>query len=383
MNPTDQSGLATTLDLSGRRVGPGEPCYIIAEAGSNHDGVLAQAHSLIDAAAAAGCDAVKFQVFRPEELVSRTAPHAAYLRGMIGVEGTIFDLFTSMAIDRSWLPGLAAHARARSIHFLATPFDTEAVDTLVGEDVNVPALKNASAELWHLPLLRHAAETGRPLIISTGMADLDDVRDAVETAIAAGSKSLALLHCTVRYPAPAEGMNLRALTVLRETFGVPVGLSDHSEGGWAPIAAVTLGASIVEKHFTLSRKLRGPDHAFAMEPNELRDLVGAIRATEEGLGDGRKVRRECEEEIYAISRRNLVASTNLRRGDVLREHDLAILRSQLGLAPKHKAAAIGRRLVRDVPAGHPITWDDLEGTTPLVGQSTKASSTEGEMGSSP
>lgn len=355
-----ERSLAPVLDIGGRPVGKGHPCYIVAEAGSNHDGELGQALALIDAAADARCDAVKFQVFRPEDLVTRTAPHARYLEGTIPEGRSIFDLFATTAMDRSWLPRLAAHSRTRRIHFLATPFDLEAIDLLVAHGVEVPAIKNASAELWHLPLIRRAAATGRPLLISTGMGDLDDVADAVGAAMDAGATEIALMQCTVRYPAPAEDMNLTAMAALRTRFGTPVGLSDHSLGTWAPIAAVALGANIVEKHFTLSRALPGPDHAFAIEPGELAQMVRDIRATEASLGDGRKVRRPIEEEIYAISRRNLVTARPLRRGDMLAAADLAVLRSALGIAPKHFDELVGRRVTRDIAAGIPLAWDDLE-----------------------
>src|SRR5262249_54734623 len=280
---------SAAIDIGGRAVGPGAPCYVIAEAGSNHDGRLAQAMALIDAAAAAGCDAVKFQVFRPQDLMTPHGPRARYLDGLLG-ERSLYELFASTAIDRTWLPRLAAHCRMRRIHFLATPFDRDAVDRLIAPGVNVPAIKNASSELWHLPLIRHAARSGRPLLLSTGMATMADVEDASVAAPAAGASQLALFQCTVAYPPPAEAVNLRAMRTLVERFGVPVGLSDHSPGTWAAVAAVALGANLVEKHLTLSRALPGPDHPFALEPPELATMVADIRATEQALGDGRKIR---------------------------------------------------------------------------------------------
>lgn len=331
---------------------------MVAEAGSNHNGDLELAFELIHAAADAGCDAVKFQVFSADRLMSRTGPTAAYLRDALG-RRTLFDLFSSTQIDRSWLPVLADRSRERGIHFLATPFDIEAVDALVDKGVSVPAIKNASSELWHLPLIRSAAATGVPLLLSTGMADIGDVEDAVTAAKEGGARELCLLHCTVAYPTRPEGLNLRAMATLREHFGTPVGLSDHSTGTWAPVAAVALGADVIEKHLTISRSLEGPDHAFALEPTELGDLVVAIRATERSLGDGRKIRQSDEEEIYRIGRRNLVASRALTADAVVVDGDLDVLRSTLGIAPRDLPLVTGRRLRRDVEAGQALRWEDL------------------------
>lgn len=353
------SGFRGAIAIGGRTVGPGHPCYVIAEAGSNHDGRLDRAIALIDAAAAAGCDAVKFQVFRPEELMTRHGPRARYLDGLLG-ERSLYELFASTAIDRSWLAALAAHCRLRGVHFLATPFDMDAVDRLVAPAVDVPAIKNASSELWHLPLIRHAARSGRPLLLSTGMATMADIEDALAAATAAGATEVALFQCTVSYPTPAEAVNLRAIATLAARFGVPVGLSDHSPGTWAAVAAVALGASLVEKHFTLSRALPGPDHPFALEPAELGGMVADIRSTERALGSGQKRRHPVEEEVYAIGRRNLVAGRDLPAGSVLGAGDLVVLRSPLGIAPRDEARVVGRRLRVPLRAGDVLRWEVFE-----------------------
>jgi N,N'-diacetyllegionaminate synthase len=353
------SELPRGIRVAGRAIGEGHPCYVIAEAGSNHDGDLAVALALIDAAAEARCDAVKFQVFRPEELVARVVPHAPCLDGVVRPGQTLFELFGELAIDRAWLPTLAARARERRIHFLATPFDLAAVDELVAPSVDMPAIKTASAELGHLPLLAHAARTGRPLLVSTGMSTLAEVERALEAIAAAGAPPVALFHCTVLYPAPPGTVNLRAIDTLRAAFGVPVGLSDHTLGTWAPVAAVARGANLIEKHFTLSRARSGPDHPFAIEPHELAGMVEAIRATEAALGDGRKVRQPDEEPIYAIARRNLVAARDLRAGEALAAPDLLIVRSTLGIPPFERERVIGRLLTRDVAAGTPLQWSDF------------------------
>ena len=354
------AGLAATVVIGGRKVGPGCPTYVIAEAGSNHYGDLDVARRLIDAAAIAGCDAVKFQVFHPATLMSPTGQRASYLDRHLGGHTSLFELFESTAMDRDWLPLLAKHARERGIHLLATPFDVAAVAVLAGPDVAVPAMKNASSELWDLALVECEARTGLPLILSTGMAAIEDVEDAVQAATGMGARSICLLHCTVSYPTPAHAVNLRAMATLREHFGTPVGLSDHTLGIWASIAAVALGADLVEKHITLSRDNDGPDDAVSLEPTELNEMVARLRDTEASFGDGQKVRLEIEEEIFRIGRRNIVAVSDLRSGDRLESTSVAVLRSSLGIAPKYLNRVIGRTLAHDVRAGDPLTWSDLE-----------------------
>jgi sialic acid synthase SpsE len=351
--------LAAEIRLGARAVGPGHPCYVIAEAGSNHNGSLDLAHDLIDAAAAAGADAVKFQVFSAETLMVRDGPTATYLKEALG-EQTLFELFQTTAVDRSWLPLLAARSGQRGIDFLATPFDVRAVEDLIATDVGVVAMKNASSELWHAPLLEALARTQLPLLLSTGMADIDDVDHAVAAFTAAGGRELCLLHCTVCYPAPSESLNLQAITTLRERYGAPVGLSDHSTETWAAVAAVTLGANVIEKHFTLDRSLPGPDHGFALEPHALAEMVADIRQVEAALGDGVKRRQPSEEDIFLIGRRNLVMRHAAAAGDTISRDDLDVLRSPLGLSAFDLSSVVGHRLTRSVQEGDTLRWEDLD-----------------------
>lgn len=351
------------MEIAGRQIGPGHPCYIIAEAGSNHNGSFELALALVDAAADARCDAVKFQLFRAEDLVVPASPHAEYLDRSLG-ERTIFEHFKHAELDRSWVPAIAERCRARGIAFVATPFDLDAIDLLVSHEVSSPVLKMASCELWHDPLLRHAARTRLPLLLSTGMATIEDVADAVGAVREEQGGPICILQCTVRYPAPAESVNLRAMATMSDRFGVPVGLSDHTEGRWAAVASVALGASVIEKHFTLARTLPGPDHVFAIEPNELSAMVREIRATEAALGDGVKVRHPVEEEIYLLSRRNLVARRDLQPGDIVTDDDLVVLRSPLGIEPKRQREVVGRPVVEKVRAGTPMQWSHLGTRSP-------------------
>ncbi len=268
-------------------------CFVIAEAGSNHNGSLDNARRLIEVAADAGADAVKFQVFRARRMYPRTAGVSDYLGLPIPIYGVIEEL--EMPYD--WLPLLADECRAAGILFMATPFDEESADRI---DPFVGAHKIASHELTHTPLLEHVARKGRPVILSTGAADLMEVGEAVAALGAAGDPPLTLMQCTAAYPAPFAALQLRAIVTMREAFGLPVGLSDHSRDPFvAPVAAIALGAAAIEKHFTLSNDLPGPDHRFALEPPELDLMVEAIRHAELALGDGRKVIEPAERELHA------------------------------------------------------------------------------------
>jgi len=333
--------------------------YVIAEAGSNHDRKLDQAKQLIDAAAEAGADAVKFQAFNADRIVSRKGKLAEYLREKYGDEKTMNDLFRELELPREWLPELADYARQAGLDFLCTPFDLQAVDLLEAPDVNVPAHKIATFELWHLPLIAHAARTGKPLILSTGMAGLGDIEDALATVAAAGGEQVMLMHCIIGYPVPFESMNLRAMDTMRAAFGVPVGLSDHSSGIAMPIAAAARGAVCVEKHFTLSRDLPGPDHPFALEPDELKEMVAGIRAVEQALGTRRKQRARSENVFYVELRRSLFAAVDIPKGTKITKDMLTVLRPGAGLKPKYASAVIGRTAGADIAEHEPITWDKL------------------------
>ena len=317
-----------TLRIGGRAVGDGEPCFVIAEAGANHNRDLALARELIAVAAEAGADAVKFQTYSAETLYSKKTPRFSYLERLS--DQSTWDLVKAIELPREWQAELAAEATKRGLQFMSTPFDHRAVDELAA--LRVPAYKIASFEIVDLPLIEKAARVGRPMIISTGLADYEDIADAVAACRRAGNDQIALLQCASLYPAPPARINLRAMATRRQAFGAVVGLSDHTLGIHVAVASVAAGAAIVEKHYTMSRTLRGPDHPFAIEPNELADMVRQIRDVEAALGDGRKTGPASDElEMHAKARRN-PAHLRLRAFQPTRSGSVRVRRADIAVA---------------------------------------------------
>jgi sialic acid synthase SpsE len=345
------------VKIGDRPVGAGAPVYIIAEAGSNHDRDLDQARRLIDVAAAAGADAVKFQTFRADAIVAETTTRAKYLDDILPPGQTMSDLFRQLELPREWHAQLKVHAEDQGIDFISTPFDHEAVDLL--DDIGVKAFKVATYELWHLPLIRDIASRGKPIICSTGMANIAEVQAAVDTVAATGNDNLILLHCVVNYPPPFSDLNLRAIETMRAAFRVPVGYSDHSPGLLAPIVATTLGAAVLEKHFTTDRSRRGPDHRFALEPDELSAMVQAVRDTEAALGDGVKRMAAAEADLYVTARRSLFAARTIEAGTVLGEEDVAVLRPGTGIEVRDLPHVLGRTARRRIDRHEPLAWEML------------------------
>jgi pseudaminic acid synthase len=344
-----------TVRIGDRVVGGGAPVYVIAEAGSNHDRDLDQAKRLIDVAAEAGADAVKFQTFAADRIVAETTTRAKYLDDLLPPDKTMSDLFRELELPREWHAELFRHATDAGLDFLSTPFDFEAVDLL--DDLGVKAFKVASYELWHLPLIRAVASRGKPIICSTGMADLADVQDAVDTVASTGNDQLILLHCVVNYPPPFADLNLRAIQTMRAAFDVPVGYSDHSLGITAPVVATALGAAVIEKHYTLSRDLPGPDHKFAIEPDELTAMVRAIRDAHDALGTGIKRMAPAETDLYTTARRSLFAARDIAEGTVLTTDDIAVLRPGTGIEVRDLEKLVGRTSRRAIGRHEPLAWD--------------------------
>jgi len=341
--------------IGSRPVGPGHPTYVIAEAGANHNRDLGIARELIDVAADAGADAVKFQTYSGASLYSTKTPRFKYLAPITDKSPT--ELLEDISLPREWQPELASYARSKGLEFMSTPFDHAAVREL--DALDVPALKIASFEIVDLTLVRAAAETGRPLLISTGMAVLGEIEDALDAAREAGAPAVGLMQCTSVYPAPPETINLRSMATMERAFGLPVGLSDHSLGIAVPIAAGALGAAFVEKHYTLSREMTGPDHPFALEPDELRAMVSGIREAQAALGHGRKdgPTPEEREEMFTLGRRSLIATRDLAAGTVLEPDMITVKRPGFGIAPKFMDLVLGRPLKVDVEEDEILTWD--------------------------
>ena len=339
--------------------------FVIAEAGVNHNGSLELALRLVDAARAAGADAVKFQTFRAEDVVTPDAVTADYQRENTG-ESSQFEMIKKLELDEAAHAQVARHCRDRGIEFFSTPFSQEAVAMLVR--LGVQRLKLPSGEITNKRLLECAADTGLPLLMSSGMATLEEVTRAVQWIAARweagglpapGSGNLTLLHCTSAYPAPPESLNLRALTTLAHATGLPVGYSDHSQGLEAALAAVALGATVIEKHLTLDKALPGPDHRASADPAEFAAMVKGIRVVESMLGDGVKQPQPIEQNTRDVARRSLVVLRDLPRGHLLCDEDLALRRPGTGIAPDQWARIVGRRLERDVRAHTTLQWSML------------------------
>lgn len=341
------------VQVGGRSVGQGSPCYVVAEAGVNHNGKTEQAHDLIDLAAHAGADAVKFQTFHVDRLVARGAPAAAYQAEATGFSRQDEMLAALMLPEGAWAE-LAHHAEDVGLAFLSTAFDLASAELVAG--LGAPALKVPSGELTDLPFIRALASFGLPLIISTGMADIGEVAAAHEASREA--PGVVMLHCVSAYPAPEEEANLRSLVTLRERFRVPVGWSDHTEGSLTAIAAVAVGANMLEKHVTLDRRMEGPDHSASADSEQFAEYVGLVRRTEAALGDGDKAPTPSELGNRDVVRRSWHSTRPLAAGTVLSDGDVVALRPGTGIPPSHPLH--GMRLTRSIPAAHCLTFDDVE-----------------------
>lgn len=352
------SPLHSSVVKFGQRIVGGEaPCYIIAEVGANHSGDLGIAFELIDRAAEAGVDAVKFQTYSGNSLYSTKAPRFDYLGDLSGERP--HELLERIALPRDWQPLLAERCTERGVHFLSSPFDRDAVDQL--DALDVPALKIASFELVDLPFIEYAAGTGRPLILSTGMASLGEIDEAISAARTGGPVEVTLLQCASLYPSPPHIMNLRTIPAMAAAFGVPVGLSDHTLGTHVASASIGLGAAIIEKHYTLDRTMEGPDHPFAIEPDELGELVRHVRDVEAALGSGVKSGPSKEEsaEMYTKARRSVVAARPIPAGTVITRDMLTVKRPGHGIKPRYIDALAGRVARVDIDYDDILTWDLL------------------------
>jgi N-acetylneuraminate synthase len=347
---------AATISIAGRRIGAGEPPFVIAELSANHNGSLERAFAILDAAKKAGADAVKLQTYTADTITIDHDGPGFRIEGGLWHGKTLHALYEEAHTPWGWHEALFARGRALGLVVFSSPFDASAVDFL--ETLGAPAYKIASFELVDLPLIRKCAATGKPLVMSTGMADLKDIGEAVEAARGAGAREIVLLHCTSGYPTPPEDSDLRTIPHLAGAFGVPVGLSDHTPGIGAAIAAVALGASVIEKHFTLSRADGGPDSAFSLEPAELELLCRNARTAWQALG-GIRYDKTPSERGNVQFRRSLYVVADIEAGEALSAANLRSIRPGYGLAPKFYELLLGKRVNRAVKRGTPMSWDLL------------------------
>ncbi|SIN78558.1 N-acetylneuraminate synthase [Sulfurivirga caldicuralii] len=330
--------------------------FIIAEAGVNHNGDITLAHRLIDVAAQSGADAVKFQTFIPEKLVASATPQAAYQARNTGQQQSQLEMLRQLALPLEAFAELKAHCDEAGIEFMSTPFEEDSLEYLLS--IGMRRIKVPSGELLSTPFLRAIGQAGLPTILSTGMATLEEVRHAVETLLQAGlpKADLTILHCTSAYPTPPEAVNLRAMRTLADTFHVPVGLSDHTEGLNAAVAATALGASVLEKHFTLDKSLPGPDHRASLTPGELRALVDAVRETQCMLGSGEKMAMEAEANTRSVARRRIVAARPIRAGEAFTPEKVTLKRAPSGWFGDRWDDVIGQVAPRDYATDEGIAW---------------------------
>lgn len=343
------------IKIGTKLIGKDYPAFIVAELSANHRQQFGEAVKLVEAAKEAGADAVKLQTYTPDTLTIQCDTPEFRIGGGTPWDGnTLYDLYSEAYMPWEWQPKLKGVANELGIALFSSAFDKTAVDFL--EEMDVPAYKIASFEMVDIPLIEYIAGKGKPLIMSTGMATLAEIDEAVQAARKAGASQIALLKCTSAYPAPPEEMNLNTIPHLAKAFGVPVGLSDHTLGIAVPVAAVALGACIVEKHFTLSRSIPSPDSAFSLEPQEFKAMVEAIRTAEKALGE---VRYEIsgQEARSRVFRRSLFVVKDMKEGEIFTEENVRSIRPGYGLHPRHLKDVLGRRAARDTKRGTPLSWD--------------------------
>ena len=327
------------MQIMNRMIDENAPIFIIAEAGVNHNGSIALAKQLIDVAAEAGADAVKFQTFIAEEVVSTNAPKAEYQKNTTDASESQLDMIKKLELSKEDHQELMDYAKHKNIMFLSTPFDNRSVDLLV--ELGVPLIKISSGEITNHPFLKYIAKNGLPIILSTGMSTLEEVAEAVSVIKDAGCKDLTLLHCTSNYPARVEDCNLLAMKTMADAFDFPVGYSDHTPGIYVPLAAAAMGACVIEKHFTLDKNLPGPDHRASLEPIELEEMVRGIRLVEKARGSSVKAPVESEFEVRDVARKSIVAKVDIPVDTVIIGDMLAFKRPGTGIYPKYFLNVIG------------------------------------------
>jgi N-acetylneuraminate synthase/N,N'-diacetyllegionaminate synthase len=349
--------MVKSIKIQGKSIGHEQDCFIIAEAGVNHNGDLNMAKKLVDSAVDACADAIKFQTYKTENIVSPFAGKVPYQIDNSTEGESQFEMLKTLELSFTAFRELIDYCNQRDILFLSTPFDAESADFLDKSDM--PLFKVPSGEITNLPFLTHIARKGKPLIISTGMAYIGEVEKAIYTVEETGNHDIVLLHCVSNYPADPSNINLYAMTTLKTAFDLPVGFSDHTMGTEIAFAAVALGACVIEKHFTLDRNLRGPDHRASLEPGELKVMIQGIRNIQSALGKSRKKPAVSELETAAAVRKSLVAARDIPAGTLISADEISIKRPGTGLPPDMMPFILGRRAKKDIPSGKFLTLDVL------------------------
>ena len=330
--------------------------FIIAEAGVNHNGNVQFAYRLVDAAVNCGANAIKFQTFRTEKIISKNVAKAQYQRDNTSQDESQFEMIKKLELSYNDFINIKHYCDEKQIIFLSTPDEEESLDFLC-DVINVPYIKVGSGEITNLPFLKRVASKNKPIILSTGMAYIGEVEKALDTIYSTNNNAnVILLHCTTNYPTPYEEVNLRAMLTLREAFKLPVGYSDHTIGVEIPVAAVAMGACIIEKHFTLDRNMQGPDHKASLEPDDFERMVRAIRNVEDALGNGIKRPTKSEEEMKNVVRKKLVAAHDLERGEIIKRNDVTLKRSNTGLSPEFLNVIVGKKLIKGIKEDEGFSW---------------------------
>ena len=340
------------VKIANKLIGEGEPCFVIAEAGINHNGDFKIAKKLVDEAKNTGADAVKFQTFRTDKWLSKNIIAPKHVKA-----DSIFELLKGLELSEGEYRKLAEHCRKRGIIFMSTPFDYGSVDLLYG--LGVPLFKIASCDLDALPLVKYIANKKKPIILSTGMGTLSEVGEAVEAIKSQGNNNIVLLHCVSVYPPKLEEVNLRAMQIMKDAFQVPVGYSDHTIGINVSLAAVALGANVIEKHFTLDKKMEGPDQILSADPEDLNNLISGIRDIEKSLGVARKMPSKAEQETKRAFRRSLVADIDIKKGQVITKGMVVMKRPGTGISPKYFDFVVGRTAKRNISADSLLNFRDF------------------------
>lgn len=346
------------IETKNIKIGKGNPVFIIAEAGVNHNGDISKAKELIDAAVEAGVDAVKFQTFNTDKLTTKKAPKADYQNETTDKNESQYDMLKKLELSKEEHIILKEYCEKKNINFMSTPFSFDTVDLL--EEIGIDIYKIGSSDTNNLPLLKCIAQKNKPIILSTGMSTLTEVSEAVDTILNTGNDKLVLLHCVSNYPAEYENINLKAMDTMKNAFNIETGYSDHTLGIEVPVAAAARGAALIEKHFTLDKNMKGPDHKASLNPKELKNMVQSIRNIETSLGNGIKEPTQNEKENKKTIRKSIVVNKNKNKGELINKEDIDIKRPGIGIAPKFFKIITGMKLTKKVKEDQLLTWEDFK-----------------------